>query len=87
MKFVKDVINQWIEYKLKKSGFATRTGSTRAANRVYPATVTNWENFEANAADTDDDDMEVTDMPLAYTLKNRKKWILKKTCVREFSSI
>ena len=67
------MINQWIEYKLKKSGFATRTGSTRAANRVYPATVTNWENFEANAADTGDDDMEVTDMPLAYTLKKSEE--------------
>jgi hypothetical protein len=66
LKVVRDVINQRIEYNLKKSSYATRTGSTRAANRVYPATVTHWENFEVNAADdTDDDDLEITDMPLA----------------------
>ena len=66
--------NQRIEHKLQKSGYATRTGSTRAANRVYPATVTHWENFEANAADdTGDDDLEVTGMPLAYTLKESEE--------------
>ena len=66
--------NQRIEFKLQKSGYATRTGSTRAATIVYPATVTHWENFEANAADdTGDDDLEVTDMPLAYTLKESKE--------------
>ena len=66
--------NQRIEHKLQKSGYATRTGSTRAANRVYPATVTHWENFEANAADdTGDDNLEVTGMPLAYTLKESEE--------------